>query len=93
MENNIRQLPTLGFVEGVRLAFSRLNDFKGRSRRSEMWWWMMLVLILISFVGISYVRFKLPQMFVWSILFAVAVGAIEICGMIRKHRKNQGNAD
>ena len=45
MENNIRQLPTLGFVEGVRLAFSRLNDFKGRSRRSEMWWWMMLVLI------------------------------------------------
>ena len=41
----MRALPQLGFVEAVRLASSRILDFKGRSRRSEFWWWMLIVMI------------------------------------------------
>ena len=41
----MRALPQLGFVEAVRLASSRILDFKGRSRRSEFWWWMLIVLV------------------------------------------------
>ena len=42
----MRELPTLGFVEAVKLASSRILDFKGRSRRSEFWWWMLVVLVV-----------------------------------------------
>jgi uncharacterized membrane protein YhaH (DUF805 family) len=41
----MRELPTLGFVEAVKLASSRILDFKGRSRRSEFWWWMLIILV------------------------------------------------
>ena len=51
----MRALPQLGFVEAIRLASSRILDFKGRSRRSEFWWWMLLVIIanwvITSFAG------------------------------------------
>ena len=51
----MRALPQLGFVEAIRLASSRILDFKGRSRRSEFWWWMLIVMIanwvLTSFVS------------------------------------------
>ena len=42
----MRELPSLGFVEAVKLASSRILDFKGRSRRSEFWWWMLVVIIV-----------------------------------------------
>ena len=41
----MRALPQLGFAEAVKLASSRILDFKGRSRRSEFWWWMLIVLV------------------------------------------------
>ena len=51
----MKELPSLGFVEAIKLASSRLSDFSGRSRRSEFWWWMLIVMIanwvLTSFVG------------------------------------------
>ena len=51
----MRALPQLGFVEAVKLASSRILDFKGRSRRSEFWWWILIVLVanwtLTSFVS------------------------------------------
>ena len=51
----MKALPQLGFVEAVKLASSRILDFKGRSRRSEFWWWMLIVLVanwtLTSFVS------------------------------------------
>ena len=42
----MRELPSLGFVEAVKLASNRILDFKGRSRRSEFWWWMLVVIIV-----------------------------------------------
>lgn len=51
----MKQLPTLGFGEAVKLASSRITDFKGRSRRSEFWWWMLVVIIanwlITMFIG------------------------------------------
>ena len=41
----MRALPQLGFAEAVKLASSRILDFKGHSRRSEFWWWMLIVMI------------------------------------------------
>ena len=41
----MRSLPQLGFVEAIKLASSRILDFKGRSRRSEFWWWIPIILI------------------------------------------------
>ncbi|WP_028902610.1 MULTISPECIES: DUF805 domain-containing protein [unclassified Prevotella] len=41
----MKELPTLGFVEAIKLASSRILDFKGRSRRSEFWWWMLVVIV------------------------------------------------
>ena len=42
----MRELPSLGFIEAVKLASGRILDFKGRSRRSEFWWWMLVVIIV-----------------------------------------------
>ena len=51
--------PQLSFSQAIKLASSRLTDFKGRSRRSEFWWWMLLVMIaeeiLTSFIPNLYV--------------------------------------
>ena len=41
----MRELPSLGFVEAVKLASGRILEFKGRSRRSEFWWWMLVVIL------------------------------------------------
>ena len=45
----MKQLPTLGFTEAIKLASGRILDFKGRSRRSEFWWWM-LVVMMVGFI-------------------------------------------
>ena len=42
----MRALPQLDFIEAIKLASSRILDFKGRSRRSEFWWWMLVVIVV-----------------------------------------------
>ena len=42
----MKELPTLGFAEAIKLASSRILDFKGRSRRSEFWWWMLVIIVV-----------------------------------------------
>lgn len=42
----MRALPSLGFVEAIKLASNRILDFSGRSRRSEFWWWMLVVIVV-----------------------------------------------
>lgn len=49
MTNKIFETPALSFTEAVKLAWSRLTQFRGRSRRSE-YWWTILVATLASFV-------------------------------------------
>ena len=40
-----RAIPTLGFNEALREAWSKLTVFEGRSRRSEFWWTYLAVSI------------------------------------------------
>lgn len=37
--------PSLGFVEALNAATSKIFQMKGRSRRSEFWWTQLLVII------------------------------------------------
>lgn len=46
MEQNFKELPMPGFGEAVKKNLSSLTDFKGRSRRSELWWNFLLYCIV-----------------------------------------------
>jgi uncharacterized membrane protein YhaH (DUF805 family) len=37
--------PQLGFSEAVKLAFGKITQMSGRSRRSEFWWFMLVYVI------------------------------------------------
>ncbi|MBR5169186.1 MAG: DUF805 domain-containing protein [Muribaculaceae bacterium] len=45
----VKPRPLLGFVEAVKICFSKFFDFKGRARRSE-YWWFFLFCMLVSWV-------------------------------------------
>ncbi len=44
-------LPTLGFVEAVKICFNKFIDIKTRARRSEYWWWYLFTLIVGLVLG------------------------------------------
>lgn len=57
-------LPQLDFMQAIKLAYSRLTDTKGRSRRSEFWWAMLVLcvgggIIAAILKGIPYIGFWL----------------------------------
>lgn len=55
MNSNLRAIPTLGFNEALREAWSKLTVFEGRSRRSEFWWTylaLFIVNIVLSFIPV-----------------------------------------
>ena len=68
--------PQLEFTEAVRLAFSRLFVFDGRSRRSEFWWFMLAFYIICYVVGFIFSLFlpALPAAIINSSLWIVAMG-------------------
>lgn len=49
--------------------------------------WMMLMLLLISFVSLGYLHFKIESMVIVSVVTAVIVGAYNIYKMILKYHK------
>ena len=53
--------PQLGFGEAVRLAFGRITQMSGRSRRSEFWWFM-LAYVIVYWVLSSIAAIVLPAM-------------------------------
>lgn len=63
----MKELPTLGFTEAIKLASGRILDFKGRSRRSEFWWWM-LVVMLVGF-GVSLFISNMLVSAIWAIAY------------------------
>ncbi|MBQ7512703.1 MAG: DUF805 domain-containing protein [Prevotella sp.] len=67
-------LPSLGFTEAIKTVAQRMNDFKGRSRRSEFWWWMLLIFLLKQVAG-AFVTDAVASVFVDTIcmLGALAV--------------------
>lgn len=45
MEDIVR-LPQMSFSESVKTVLSKLTDFKGRARRSELWWFWILYAVV-----------------------------------------------
>ena len=43
--------PAVGFPEAIRLFFTRYQDFRGRSTRSEFWWALLMVTLVALFLG------------------------------------------
>lgn len=42
----MKTIPTISFVDAIKLALSKCVSFKGRSRRSEYWWTALAVVIV-----------------------------------------------
>ncbi len=51
----MKELPTLGFIDALNTATSKIFKFNGRARRSEFWWTQLIVylvsLVLTPIVG------------------------------------------
>ncbi len=48
---DIVKLPQMSFGESVKTVLSKLTDFKGRARRSELWWFWLLYAIVSILVN------------------------------------------
>lgn len=83
-------IPTaqLGFAEAVRLASTRITDFKGRSRRSEFWWWMLVVLLLNIILGMVVPS----KMMVLGAVVSTAVMALGLSATVRRLQDAGHNA-
>lgn len=49
--NKTTKLPQLDFTEAVKLSWSKLTQFTGRSRRSEFWWSYLALFIINIFMS------------------------------------------
>lgn len=63
----------VGFLDAVKLYFTRYTDFKGRSRRSEYWWASLAIGILGGIVGAI-----IPDL-AWIWTLATLVPSLAIC--------------
>lgn len=50
---DIVKLPQMSFGESVKTVLSKLTDFKGRARRSELWWFWLLYAVVSIVVNMS----------------------------------------
>lgn len=78
MEQNTKALPQLGFSEAIKKNFSSLTDFKGRSRRSELWWNYLLYAI-IAFASSMFLGAHPITQGVFSVIIqAVVLSAVTV---------------
>lgn len=74
MEQNFKELPQPSFGEAVKKNLSSLTDFKGRSRRSELWWNVLLYCIVglasLIFLGAFPVARSIVSIVVQIVLLA-----------------------
>lgn len=50
-----QQLGTVGFIEAIKVCFSKYADFNGRAPRAEFWWWILfnfIASLILSFIPI-----------------------------------------
>lgn len=72
---NIKKLPSLTAGEAIKSVLSNLTNFKGRSRRSELWWYwlvyflvvMVLALVLSPFPALLAIIAFLLQLTTWAV--------------------------
>ena len=77
--------PSVGFIEAIKLFFTKYADFSTRSRRSE-YWWIVLFGVLASAVAGAILR---DYSWLWTL--AMLVPSIAI-GVRRLHDIGKGGA-
>ena len=78
METKITTLPQLSFAEAVKLNFARITDFKGRSRRSELWWNYLVYVILIFCLSLLLGNGNLIEFAIISLILQLAIVPVTI---------------
>ena len=73
--NKTTKLPQLDFTEAVKLSWSKLTQFTGRSRRSEFWW--------------SYLALFIINIFMSFIPFIGSIGTLAVYLAMIKKRENR----
>lgn len=77
METKITTLPQLSFAEAVKLNFARITDFKGRSRRSELWWnylaYTILTFCLSLLLGTNLILAAIISFFLQLVIVPVTI--------------------
>lgn len=78
METKITTLPQLSFAEAVKLNFARITDFKGRSRRSELWWNYLMYVILTFCLSLLLRNGNLIVLAIISLILQLAIVPVTI---------------
>lgn len=78
METKITTLPQLSFAEAVKLNFARITDFKGRSRRSELWWNYLMYVILTFCLSLLLGNGNLIVLAIISLILQLAIVPVTI---------------
>lgn len=78
METKITTLPQLSFAEAVKLNFARITDFKGRSRRSELWWNYLAYTILTFCLSLLLGNGNLIVLTIISLILQLAIVPVTI---------------
>ncbi|MBR3303505.1 MAG: DUF805 domain-containing protein [Bacteroidales bacterium] len=84
-------VPQLDFMAAIKLAFSRLKETTGRSRRSEFWWAFLAIYVGSYLVG--YILGLIPGVGVWLKFLVQIVGMIVTLPLLmrRMHDTGKGN--
>lgn len=81
--------PSLTFSQAVGHVWNNLNNFNGRSRRSEFWWFMLVFYIIVKIVGmllpiaIPRVASYVVEGLLWYFALAVTVRRLQDTGKSR----------
>lgn len=80
----VQTLPTLGFMEAVKISYKKFCTFSGRARRSEFWWLNLFLGILMTIL--SFIIFIL-----FIIIFAFNFGTRYNRYLNKWNKKYQNN--
>ena len=89
MSVKIIEKPALTFGQAVSRVWNNINNFNGRSRRSELWWFMLVFCVSVKIVGMM-LPLALPKAasyvveeLLWYFALAVTVRRLQDTGKNR----------
>lgn len=84
MEDIVR-LPQMSFSESVKTVLSKLTDFKGRARRSELWWFWLLYAVVSVVLNLSLAGMQVVSSVVSMVLL------LSICSVTVRRLHDRGH--
>ena len=73
-QNQNLPVKAVGFLEAVKMFFTRYTDFRGRSRRSEYWWVCLFSSIVGGIIGTIIPDFA----WIWTLIILVPTLALYV---------------